>query len=342
MRPLKSLFLFNILILGFITQSCKQPKEYALRIRRFDTDTVLLDKKTPLPKLIKRLENPWSLINTGDGFLIGYTDDMFSIASYKDKAIKPLIHFIENSDSLRAKIGGLYTLHLIGTNSLVAGRQYEEFKDTLARKALISFLNYPQLHETVISLIRRDPHTSDIPFLMNYLSLPDRDYSAVLSVLRRYQVFFYFLPIWQALPKEILDKDVFIYTNSDGSNELIAEMIALKHALNGKVVIDNDIMQTPEWKEALDCYAKKSKLVRYDYTGSPTGYMLPKIMMLDSFFFNPRQGFGFSPEDTFFYAFKNDCLFVYTPENARKLILDWWNSLSKEQVQQLTRTIKVI
>jgi hypothetical protein len=57
---------------------------------------VAIDTNTPLPQLIKRLDSNWREIETGKGYWIGYTDDMYSIAAHGDEAIDPLLNFIKS------------------------------------------------------------------------------------------------------------------------------------------------------------------------------------------------------------------------------------------------------
>jgi hypothetical protein len=314
MRPLKVLLFCILLIAIILSQSCKQHTEFALRIVRGGPDTVIIDNKTPLNKLIKRLNKPWDWVETGAGYWIGYTDDMFSIAFYKEKAIKPLILFITNTDSLKGKIGGIFTLHLIGINSHVAGRQYEEFKDTLARNALFSFIDNPELHKYVLFLLRRDPWAMDIPYIIHYLSIPDRDYLYALSALRRYQPFYDFLPLWQPIPDSILSKELDIYQESDGYNQKISEMIALKNALKGRVIIDKEILQSKEWVEGLECYKKKTNhyLVPTIYSDrGDTIYKKPTIDEMDDFFYHPFADYAYFYDDKIIYAYKNDSLFIF-------------------------------
>ena len=58
---------------------------------------VPIDTSTSRPELIKRLEKPWKFVETFKAYWIGYTDDMYSIAAYKDNAIKPLTDLIDTS-----------------------------------------------------------------------------------------------------------------------------------------------------------------------------------------------------------------------------------------------------
>jgi len=332
MKTLYSTFASILFTIILTHQSCNPRTEFAQRMVRGGPEKVIIDNRTSLKILIKKLNSPWEWAETGAGYWIGYTDDMFSIASYKDKAVKPLTSFIRETDSIKGKIGGLFTLHLIGIDSKVVGRQNEEFKDTLARDALLSFIDDKDLHEYVIFLLKRDPWAYDIPTLINYLSTPDRDYSYVLCTLRRYQPFHDFLPLWQPLPDSLLDKELDMYLNKDGSNEKIAEMIALKHAFHGRVWVDQNILQSNEWTEGLECFKNKTNhyLIPTIYADrSDTTYSKPLIKFMDTFFFHPFQDYSSFKDDKIIYAYKNDSLFIYSPEGARNLILKYWRLKSK-------------
>lgn len=329
--------ILTVILLLF--QNCKPKPEFVYRKVRGGPEKVIPDNRTPLKKLIRKLDDPWKWAETGAGYWIGYTDDMFSIANYKDKALKPLIRYINNTDSLKSKLGALYTIHLIGINSKVAGRQYEEFKDTLARNAILSFIDDPLLHRDVIRLLRRDPWPSDIPFLIDYLSKPDRDYQFVIDALRRYQLFFYFLPVWTPLPDTLLKKELDIYYGNDQSDSQICKIIALKNLLGNRIVIDSDILNSEKWIEGLECY--KNKINQYlfksvDENNQLIGSSKPTVGDLEDFFFHPFADYSDMNEEKIIYAFKNDTLFIYSQEGARKRISDFWNSLTEEEIRQIT------
>jgi hypothetical protein len=138
------------------------------------SEPVKIDTVTPLPELIKRFEKPWQFVETGKMYWIGYTDDMYSIAAYKDRAIQPLIKFIETNDNEDAKIGAVYALHLIGINSEIVGRFTEKFTNKNAREALLYLLKYHDLDGTIMELLIRDPWLSDVPVLFSRLSTEDK------------------------------------------------------------------------------------------------------------------------------------------------------------------------
>jgi hypothetical protein len=112
---------------------------------------------------------------------------MYSIAQYKTDAISYLSELTKKTKPIHTRLGALYTLHLIGISSKIAGRHKEEFVDTLARKEILLNLNDPDLHKTVVSLLMRDPWIIDIESFMNYLDTPNVDYTYVLSALKRYK-----------------------------------------------------------------------------------------------------------------------------------------------------------
>jgi hypothetical protein len=345
---MKNKFLLSIIFfyIAITFQSCWQTStetvEYALRIKRFSPDTIIIDKKTSLDILISRLEKPWEFVNTMAGYWIGYTDDMFQIAYHKKKAIEPLLELIESSDSLRAKIAALYTLHLIGINSTVVGRIAENFSDTTARKAILSLLNDNQLNRDVLLLLKRDPWPMDIPFFMEYLAQSGNDYSYVLSALRNYLVTLKIenRPLFENLPQEIYNKEVTIKTDSLSSFHPIADLIGLKNALGNKIEIDKEILDSKEWKEGLKAFrkAKGEDLIHKIYLENGTEtHTKPKISDIESFGLNPAIDYSGWKDLRFYYSFHDNKLFIYSQNNARIILLKWWESLLSEDKDKILR-----
>ena len=147
-----------------------------------------IDSTTSLKTLIDRLSGEWQFIETGKMYWIGYTNDMFSIAARGDSAIGPLVHVVENSSNENARIGAIYTIHLIGINRKIVGRFVEEFVDTNARKALLYLLKYPDRQPTIMELLTRDPWQSDVAELIGCLKKSDSDCWAVVGGLNKYKL----------------------------------------------------------------------------------------------------------------------------------------------------------
>jgi hypothetical protein len=137
------------------------------------SQTVGVETNVSLQTLIHRLEGSWRLVETGKGYWIGYTKDMYSIASHGEQAIEPLVEFIRSTSSDHARDGALLALHLIGIKSRVAGRFDEEFTSKRVREAFYGFLADARLRDAVLLLLVRDPWLSDVPRVMKLLAQED-------------------------------------------------------------------------------------------------------------------------------------------------------------------------
>ncbi|HVV54346.1 MAG TPA: hypothetical protein VHC47_03420, partial [Mucilaginibacter sp.] len=268
-------------------------------------------------QLIHRLNQPWELVETGKAYWIGYTDDMYSIAHYKNQAIPALVNFIDTAKNKNARLGGLLTLHLIGINSKIAGRFVEDFSNKNARLALLRYLDDKSLHSTVVSLLMRDPWLSDLPSLMDYLSKPGRDYSKVLNALQRYE--FDEKPLRQKITDTIFDRTFSIKTpiNPDETDVNICALIKFQKELAPHLIVDKEITQTSKWKN----YLTK------DFPESPSVQMLSFEFLVFS-----NSAFLYSGFNSYFFDYKysNHKVEIIGPIKARQTWLDWWSKLPKK------------
>lgn len=304
----------TFLIFSFCLPSLMISQE-TLRMVGGNWSNMEIDTITPLNELVKRLELPWEFLETGKHYWIGYTKDMFSIARYKDKAILPLTNLIDNSDCLRARVGALYTLHLIGIDSHIVGRFKESFIDTLARNSIIVYLNDIQLHETVLKLLMRDPWSADIPHLMKYLSNPTKEYIGLLSALQRYSP--ENNPFGQKLPDEISNKTIEVRTNGNYEDFLFLSLISLQSYLGNKVYIDDEILNTKEWKKMLRTIKSDTFQIQNLKVGTIIDFLTNSEFSYSSFV------------NRFFYIFEQGLIKIYGPIKARKIWLDWWEKSQK-------------
>lgn len=166
-----------------------------------------IDWETPLEELIKRFEGEWHFGGTGKAYWIGYTEDMYSIAARKDTAIQPLLTFIDTTQSLRAKIGAVHSLHLIGINSTIVGRFLEKFQNPKAREVLLSLADDEELSPIAIFLLARDPWRSDLPTLSGILRKDSLNIT-LLNALFRYTRDD--MPFRQDIPEHTDSIDVFL------------------------------------------------------------------------------------------------------------------------------------
>ena len=310
-----------LIFLGLISLHINSQSKSVYRAVEGGSVNVVTDSITQLAKLVLKLEQPWKFEQTGKQYWIGYTDYMFSIAYYESEAIPFLRNILEKTDSYHAKIGALYTLHLIGIKSTIAGRFYENFQDTLARTTIISYLNEPDLHETVLSLLMRDPWLTDIPHFIKYLSNSNNECYKIMSVLQRYS--FNGQPLGQELPREILKQKINIkhkfideihYEFHD-----FQDLIGLKDFFGDKVIIDKDILETEDWKyyyeysknDSLKSVEKRIGGILRSLTNSPFSYCMY--------------------ENKYFYKYENELIYIYDLQGAKKIWLDWWkNNKNKE------------
>jgi len=275
------------------------------------------DTKTPLIKLIQKLEEPWELVPTFKAYWIGYTDNMYSIADYKNEAIPFLVKFIDTATNNKARIGGLYALHLIGIDEKVEGRFSENFVRKNARVAIIRYLNDRSLNETVIFLLMRDPWLSDIPQLMDYLSQHNKNYSKVLSALQRYD--FGNKPVAQEIDPDLLSKKITILhtdSNPPSSRYSIDKLIAYQKEFGQRFFVDREIEESPEWQESKDRLSKMKNYKRFEDFEFGFSFAVGDVFNFCNF------------QESFFYTFGDHKLNLYGPIKTREIWLDWWNKLA--------------
>lgn len=179
-----------------------------VRMTQRGPQKVPIERNVPLEELIQRLEGEWEMVETGKAYYIGYTDDMYSIAAYKDAAIEPLLQFIQHTSSLWAKHGTVWTLHLIGINSKIAGRFYEEFVNPHARNALLQLLSDEELRDHIMSLLMKDPWPSDVPVVIAMLKKSERKVEPLTKGLLRYP--FIEMPFRQPIRNETKHIEVIL------------------------------------------------------------------------------------------------------------------------------------
>ena len=140
-------------------------------LKRLETLEERYSKLIPLglDSLIKKFDTNWQLEQTGKGYWIGYTDEMYAIASQKDSAITRLVNYINSTENIHSKEGAVYCLHLIGIDSKIEGRFIEKFTNKKAREALLNLASHKELTSLIASLLARDPWPSDLSVLYGLL-----------------------------------------------------------------------------------------------------------------------------------------------------------------------------
>lgn len=145
---------------------------------------VKIDTVSSLTTLINKLDSNWQFVETGKMYWIGYTDDMYSIAAYKDSAIEPLVEHFHSTKSENGKYGVICTLHLIGIESSIAGRFIEKFKNKNAREALLQLAIDKKYTGVIVSLLARDPWKTDLLALIELLKRDNHSVEVVNAIFR--------------------------------------------------------------------------------------------------------------------------------------------------------------
>jgi hypothetical protein len=284
-----------------------------------------IDSTTSLDILIARLSTNWEFIETGKAYWIGYTNDMFSVAARGDRALGPLIHVVETSSSEKAKTGAIYTIHLIGIQRMIVGRDFDKFIDSNARKALLQLLKYPEWQPTIMELLIRDPWRSDVPELIACMNRTDVDSWAVVAGLLHYHL--QNMPVHQKIPANLSNKTVRLrysdqltlsgdYDFEGQMQEALDSLIALK---NDSIIVDSALLNRPLWGNW-----------RHKLGSATEDGMHLKLFVAD--FLDPWGSPRFWELGTKIqYYIENGKLYICSAGIAKKRWEDWWAKLSTDE-----------
>lgn len=283
-----------------------------------------IDSITPLNKLIDKLNDNWQFLETGKAYWIGYTDDMFSIASRGDSAIPALLDFFAKTRNKKGKIGVLFTLHLIGIDRTIVGRFSEEFKNTAARSALLNLLPDSAFTYPIMELLMRDPWKSDIPYLFQILQREENEETCwpIINSLNRYNITD--LPVTSYLPDSLLNLSVMLYVENEKTPE---------RDINFNAQIKKALLKfRSQYPEQIDVEDKllDNELSKYFTTE------LDSILNIGTFFFT----LGIQRHNPFGYVeigcklqyyVDNGKLYFITIGTARQRLLKWWHALPVDE-----------
>jgi hypothetical protein len=279
-----------------------------------------IDSTTALNDLIDRLSGNWRFIETGKSYWIGYTNDMFSIAARGNSAIAPLVNVVENSSSRGAKLGAIYTIHLIGIHRTIVGRFDEQFVDTNARNALLYLLKYPEWQPTIMTLLIRDPWKSDVSTLIESLRNIDSDCWAIVGGLNQYKLGN--APFQQDIPYNLRNMTIKIrYSNPNvlehnfdfegQMQEVFDFLIGLK---NDSIIVEKALLGQPLWGNI------RSKLGDAD---SGDHFL---TLSVHEFLHPWSRSLFHELGNKFQYYVDNGKLYLCSAYSAKKRWIGWWNN----------------
>lgn len=285
-----------------------------------------IDRLIPLHDLIIKLNDDWQFIETGKGYWIGYTNDMFSIANRGNQAISPLIDFFKNTANEKGKIGAICTLHLIGIERRIVGRFYEEFKNKRARLALLELMEDKDYVYDIVKLLIRDPWQSDVPYLLEKIKNTDDNVSwPIVNSLERYKIDK--LPINNLLSEELknlkiklsVENENFLEPNFDFDSQI-------KQALKGfSDQFPNAIRVEPSLHDM--------KLTRGYRTKLPSS--VPMDVFLGALGIEPASSFSYTRIGCKIqYYLEGEKLNFCSIKTARNRVIIWWDRLSEEEKER--------
>jgi hypothetical protein len=283
-----------------------------------------IDSVTSLNELIEKLNNNWRFLETGKGYWIGYTEDMFSIASRGDTAISVLLDHFTNTQSINGKIGAIYTLHLIGINRQIVGRLSEDFVNPGARSALLKLLPQPKFAYAITELLMRDPWKSDIPYLFDILQRDANDETCwpIINSLHRYEI--PELPITSYLPDSLRNLIIRLHVNNENSVEHNFDFTRqIKEALRG---FENKYPDKINVEEKLF----NDQLSEYYETKLSSSLSIGDF--LSSLVIDRNNPFSYLQIGCKIqYYTDNGRLYFCTINTARQRLISWWKGLSVEE-----------
>jgi hypothetical protein len=300
---------------------------------------IKIDTITQITTQIKNFESPWDFNETNDFGEIGYTNNMYSIAARGDSAIKPLLHFIETTNDNYAKIGAIYTIHLIGINRKTISRFGETFVDKKARETLLYLLKYNDLGGTIIKLLIRDPWLSDVPSLFSALNNERPTSWYLVNGLLHYQITG--IPLNSAIPEKIGNLTVNFPTSYpdmratdlgvEPESQEILHSIAALH--NQNIKFDSSLFGAKLWSNMY--YPIDGKLINNKWCIA-IGDFLNKIAIPNNSFFGLGVSYGFLGNKIYYYT-NGKKVIICSASTAKEILLNWWTAQSKSYKQQFNQ-----
>jgi len=346
-------FLYTIIIFLFCFHSLAQVTDVGpngkpnYRAVTGGSVKVNIDKVSSLATLINKLDSNWEFVETGKMYWIGYTDDMYSIAAYKDSAIEPLVEHFQSTKSENGKYGAICTLHLIGIESSIAGRFIEKFKNKNAREALFRLAKDKKYTGVIVSLLARDPWKTDLPSLIELLR-QDNHCVELVNALFRYTTIpneENDIPFRQSISQSLdtinvlmRDSSVFqvgilIKTSEPEAKEIErgSPMVTVNN--KPRVIVQTDYGATGKyWKfiineretQKIDFYFKCSQKELNEYNCKPIEDLLYEFLSLS---WEKISQFSYvNYWDGFQHYFENNNLIICTIEQSAKRWLEYFNN----------------
>lgn len=294
--------------------------------------TMKIDSTTPLNKLIDRLNDNWNFLETGKMYWIGYTEDMFSIASRGNISIPVLMDFFKGTQSKKGKLGAIYTIHLVGINRQIVGRFEEKFINPEARSALLKLLPLPEFSYSVTNLLMRDPWKSDIPVYFEILQSGANEETCwpIINSLNRYKT--PELPITSYLPDSFQTLSIrlqaknenILENNFDFNSQIKNALKEFKNRYPDKIEVEEKLFS--------------DNLTKSFETKLPNSLDIREF--LSRLAINRNNPFSYSQIGcNIQYYFENGKLYFCTINTARQRLINWWKDLPVKEKKEILYSV---
>ncbi len=291
---------------------------------------IQIDSISSMNELISGLANDYDLYETGKAYWIGYNNRMFSIAVHSNRAIEPLMVYIDTIQTYYAKVAAVLTLHLIGINCDVKGRFSEDFQNENARNALLSLLRNKSIQHDVLLLLIRNPWMSDVPKLFEILQSDSSDCWTICNALTLYRL--PDMPIKEKnsdmdqIPNIFDDYHITIKKCHKSSNEQDFNSHLLRkfgEKYPRQIHIEDTLFHYDFSNSPLLNYYSCNDDSSYDeekYSGKKITVSLKDVLRTSSDINYTSIGNNFQ------YIVKENEIFIFSSMTAKKLWLNWWNN----------------
>ena len=334
------LCLFNFY--AIFSQISDDQKEYLESIKHHKlfeggSEKAKLDTVTSLNDLIYKFEKDWEeFMFTGKGYYIGYTDLMFSIAYYEEKAIEPLLNFYKQTKEHKAKLGVIYTLNLIGNENIAFPFN---FKNEKARNTLLDLLkieeNEDVLH-SILDLLVKTPWKKDIECIIKKLKSTKSKYWFLVNALFRYDIKnnpFNHQDIPYFIGKEVFHFKSPKRYNLKNDSFLLSSyknyLKKLKTLFPNNIQIEQSVFENYFYNSLSYEFNPLDEPLFTEFNGFSThSYLLNDMINYDIQF----SGYYLQPLDheVQFYV-ENEIIYIVDFETAKNRWLDWWKN-SKDKL----------
>lgn len=292
-----------------------------------------LTSKKSLQALISSFEGQWEFEEMDHGD-IGYTETMYSIAAWRDSALQPLTEFIGKTKCLKAKVGALYSLYLIGVKSYVDSiAPHNKFTDVNSRSAILKLLvSEDSLNYWIADVLKRNPIYNDIGWLMTALETEKGEKWPIVNLLTIYELPGF--PIHQKIAKEIADIEILIpkLPFEEIEKQTHLALLEIANLKQKPIEVDDVLLHQKQNKYVIRSFKVQRADLNKEKFKLKVGDFVENMCTVDRF----------NCGNNLQYFVKDGRLYFCSISTAKNRILKWWQELPDNEKMKLNSDFGVI